>query len=279
MNGCKIQTRLSGHSGCKIFLMENESKKPFVRKISKDVGYNARLKSQCEKQKHFRHQLIRTPKIFSQGITDDGLFYFDMEYIHGITLAEYIRKIDVNEIHELVDILTSQIEQYTYRGYADNSAVFLSKLEDLNSKIHSPVMRRGLELLFEHDWKHFPLTFCHGDLTLENIIICKGNFYFIDFLDSFFDCFILDIATLLQDAQCMWYYRFEQNLDVNVKIRLLIFRDLLIEKMSMYDVSTKDILCALLLKLIRICPYAKDDGTIAFLESNAERLERSICQH
>ena len=96
MNGCKIQTRLSGHSGCKIFLMENESKKPFVRKISKDVGYNARLKSQCEKQKHFRHQLIRTPKIFSQGITDDGLFYFDMEYIHGITLAEYIRKIDVN---------------------------------------------------------------------------------------------------------------------------------------------------------------------------------------
>ena len=33
---------LGGHSGCKIFLMENEEGPIFVRKISKDKEYNER---------------------------------------------------------------------------------------------------------------------------------------------------------------------------------------------------------------------------------------------
>ena len=270
MSKYKMQSILTGHSGCKIYLMEDENRRHFVRKFSKNINYNERLKLQCEKQKNFHNLMIQAPKVISCGKNEEGLFYFDMEYVHGITLAEYIKRIKVNEIQEIVNILTQQMKHFNYRGYEDNSKIFCNKIEDLYKKINNPLMRTGLDILSEHNWKNFPHTFCHGDLTLENIIICQGNFYFIDFLDSFYDCFILDVATLLQDVQCMWYYRFEKDLDVNVKIRLMIFRDLLLKKMSAYNISKDDILCALLLKLIRIYPYANDETTIEFLNRNVD---------
>ena len=272
MSDYKIQSILNGHSGCKIYLMEDENKQYFVRKFSKDINYNDRLRMQCEKQKNFHHLMIHTPKVIHSNFNDEGLLYFDMEYIHGITLAEYIKRIEVSEIREIVDILTSQIENFNYKNTKNDSDVFINKIEDLYEKIDDPMMCRGLNILSNYNWNNFPHTFCHGDLTLENIIICQGNFYFIDFLDSFYDCFILDIATLLQDVQCMWYYRFETNLEINTKIRLIIFRDLLLKKMSMYNISKKDIYCALLLKLIRIYPYTRENNTVRFLKMNVESI-------
>ena len=43
-----------------------------------------------ETGKNFEEILIQAPAIWKQGITEDGLFFFDMDYIQGITLAEYI---------------------------------------------------------------------------------------------------------------------------------------------------------------------------------------------
>lgn len=45
---------LGGHSGCQIFLMEDDDGQVFVRKISKDVDYNERLEVQSKKQASFR---------------------------------------------------------------------------------------------------------------------------------------------------------------------------------------------------------------------------------
>ena len=52
---------LGGHSGCQIFLMEDDDGKNYVRKISKDKEYNHRLKSQSEKQAAFSGDPIRAP--------------------------------------------------------------------------------------------------------------------------------------------------------------------------------------------------------------------------
>lgn len=272
----KLKSQLLGHSGCKIFLMENGDNECLVRKFSKDIAYNARLKLQYEKQKRFCNPGIKAPKIFSCGFDNDGLFYFDMEYIRGITLSEYIKNMNVNEIGNIVDILTSQIRNINDEIYENNSQAFLDKIEDLMKKLDAPLMLKGLEFLSQHDWKKFPHTFCHGDLTLENILVCRGNFYFIDFLDSFYDCFILDFATLLQDVHCMWHYRFEKTLDTNTKIRLIIFRDLLMKKISAYGISAVDVYCALLLKLIRIYPYTKDSITLKFLNTKVEQVMKLI---
>ena len=81
--------KLIGHSGCEVLLIcENGISK--VRKISKDIEYNHRLKLQCEKQKKFKDSVILAPKVYSQGYIKE-LFYFDMEYVNGIKFNDFIK--------------------------------------------------------------------------------------------------------------------------------------------------------------------------------------------
>ena len=88
---------LGGHSGCKILLYD-DGIKSFIRKISKSKDYNDRLLKQCSKQANFVNPFIKAPKIIKSGIDEDGLFYFDMEYIQGVTLSEYIKGIEISKI-------------------------------------------------------------------------------------------------------------------------------------------------------------------------------------
>ena len=100
---------LGGHSGCGIFLYENEDGTSFVRKVSKDLDYNERLKAQYEKQHAFVGGSIRAPKVLGQGYNEAGLFYFDMEYIRGVTLAEYIKSIEIGKVRSIVDMMVGSL--------------------------------------------------------------------------------------------------------------------------------------------------------------------------
>ena len=90
---------MTGHSGCKIELYNN-----IIKKISKDINYNERLKSQCLKQDKYKHFLIKTPKIHNIGYTKDGNFYFEMEYIRGINFSQYCIHNDVNKCKKIIKL-------------------------------------------------------------------------------------------------------------------------------------------------------------------------------
>lgn len=263
-------TELGGHSGCRILLCEMENGEVFVRKISSGSDYNARLKAQAEKQGSYRNRVILTPRILSVGVTDKGLYYFDMEYIHGITLAEYMKTVEVGRIRNIVEKIThSMIIDNGSR--VDNTDAFHNKIEDLSGKLSKSDITsvdKGLRMLKRHCWANFVQTPCHGDLTLENIIVKNDQLYLIDFLDSFYDSWLLDVATLLQDVQMLWAYRNQERVDINALIRLIIFRDILIDETIRIAGSEfiVEIYYALLLKLVRICPYVKDLKTMTFLD-------------
>ena len=70
------QYNLGGHSGCKIYLIEKDDGSVFVRKISKDLSYNQRMKTQCDKQMNYKSQDIKAPIVFHTGYTKDDLFYY-----------------------------------------------------------------------------------------------------------------------------------------------------------------------------------------------------------
>ncbi len=267
------QYNLGGHSGCQIFLTEDDGK-VFVRKISKDIDYNVRLKIQCEKQAAFVGSSIKAPTVYDQGYTDEGLFYFDMEYIQGMTLAEHIKSMEIGAIKGLVESLVSSLIPTTSNetGIAEQNKakdIFSKKISELKIKLsnkNNQIIDTSLELLEAHDWSKMTYSLCHGDMTLENIIIKNDKMYFIDFLDSFYDSWFLDIGTLLQDVQVMWSYRFENKVSMNTVLRLIVFRDLLIDEIKKIDPGyIIEIYYALLQKLIRIYPYVKDEHTYNFL--------------
>ena len=272
---------LGGHSGCKILLNEEDDGVNYVRKISKDKDYNSRLKKQCEKQvSFFNTGSIKTPKVFRSGFDNAGLFYFDMEYVQGITLAEYIRNMEIGKVRALVNTMVENIGLDVDRlGTYDPNPVFMQKFNEVEKKITEKhaVFDKALELLRTHDWSAFLPSFCHGDMTLENIIIKNDELYLIDFLDSFYDSYLLDFGTLLQDIQVMWSYRKDTKADMNLVLRLIVFRDLLIDTIREKDGGlVKEVYYAMLQKLIRIVPYTKDEQTYQFLVDRVSRAVQEV---
>lgn len=283
---------LGGHSGCEIFLIEDDGQ-VFVRKISKDKDYNQRLEIQCQKQASFTSAAILAPNVLSRGFTDDGRFYFDMEYIQGVTLSEYIKTIQIGKVKGLVKALVSSIipkesveDEINKKQIND---IFQKKILDLNkklSKLNNNVINCSLNLLQLHDWSKLTPSLCHGDMTLENIIVKDGKLYFIDFLDSFYDSWFLDIGTLLQDVQVMWSYRYQKEIDMNTVLRLIVFRDSLLDEIKRINPNyVLEVYYSLLQKLIRIYPYVKDDLTYNYLNTktkyvleNIKELDKSIME-
>lgn len=266
---------LTGHSGCKIYLVTKENGDKYIKKISSNINYNKRLFHQCEKQINFQSDTIKTPKVFSYDINEDGLFQFHMEYINGITLAEYMNNISVNRIKDIVKLIIGNYENENI-GQITESQIkekFLHKLNSLANSIDltDKIIKESFEVLKKYNYKNFILSNCHGDLTLENIIISNNNIYYIDFLDSFHDSWLIDIGKLLQDIQTFWSYRNKENLNENLLIRLMIFRDILIQELV--DKNPKyfiDVYIALLINLLRIVPYTRDVNTANFIHNKIE---------
>lgn len=278
---------LGGHSGCQIFLIEDDNGQVFVRKISKDKDYNPRLRVQCEKQDAFDGGLIKAPKVLKSGLMENGLFFFDMEYIQGMTLVEYIKTMEIGKVRGLVETLVDNlvpknvneptIEEKNYAAQTFNKKL-LSLRETLSNQSNE-IVDSALQLLESHDWSQMNATQCHGDMTLENIIIKNDNLYFIDFLDSFYDSWFLDIGTLLQDVQVMWSYRFNDSVSMNTVLRLIVFRDLLLDEIRKVNEDyIVEIYYALLQKLIRIYPYIKDEHTYQFLNEKMSLVIETLQQ-
>lgn len=262
---------LGGHSGCRITLMEDGSRN-WVRKISGDKSYNSRLESQCRKQQSFNSPTIRVPQVYDYGFTEDGLFYFDMEYIHGITLSQHIKRIEIGKIRNIVSSLIEGLSFMPSSGNPGNDVndIFRNKISDLKGRecvSGNLVALNAISVLEAHDWSNFDYSLCHGDLTLENIMIKNDEIILIDFLDSFYDCWLLDISTLLQDVHILWAYRSDRNLDMNTILRLEVFRDVLLDVVEERRRGMRrEVYYALLLKLVRILPYTHDEETYEFLQ-------------
>jgi len=269
-------TDLGGHSGCKILLCEKDDNDVFVRKISRDKKYNERLKIQAKKQADYNNPNINAPKVLATGYTEDGLYYFDMEYVQGITMSEYIKTIQIGKVRSICESIVKNIVSMESSDTEVDESVFIKKIALLRKTLvshNNKIIDEALDMLELHCWKRFTKTQCHGDLTLENIIVKDNQLYLIDFLDSFYDSWIMDISTIMQDVQTMWSYRYDEELEVNAKLRLLVFRDILMDTVK--EVSPEDyveVYYALLLKLIRIFPYTKDKETYEFLNAKIQSI-------
>lgn len=275
---------LGGHSGCQILLCEEDNNDVFVRKISSSIDYNKRLIIQAEKQEVFSNShlqsAIKAPAVLSKGCTGQGLFYFDMEYIRGITMAEYVKTIEVGKVRSICETIVENIVAIPSSNAEVDKKIFAEKIKSLKENLASKnnlIINDAIEILEQHDWSRFVKTSCHGDLTLENVIVKDGQLYLIDFLDSFYDSWIMDISTIMQDVQTMWSYRYQDDMEINTILRLMVFRDILMEMVKESAPSDYiEVYYALLLKLIRIFPYTKDDRTYQFLNEKTESIMKIV---
>jgi len=268
---------LKGNSGCNI---EQQGDKVVKTAIG---SYAPRLREQAQKQycatswSGTRNSIEGTPvlNIKEDLVGNDLKVTVTMPFIEGDTLAEELLKHKgISSAEDLGAFISSN---FTFGKVWNSKVIFKNKIDDMIKK--TPELQSELQEFlkeFEQDLGDIKGGYCHGDLTLENIIVGHKETYstaarvlfLIDFLDSFIDTPYIDIATVLQDSLCHWSYRYTE-LDEDDKKYLRRFSQEFLERVGGNNrTRMKKILIFLLFKIYRIVPYAKDDVTKRWCSDN-----------
>ncbi len=284
----RTEIELSGFSGAKVLLIREGNAPAFIRKISGSPGGNARLQAQAIKQRLTASQLIgcaTTPKILEEGHLD-GLYYFDMQYIKGLDGITYLRTASFPAIARFLDKLLMAIERFA--DLQDPQQLFsprqnsLGKCHDILSAISTDDLRARNAMLALIDIlenatmpDELAVTACHGDLTLENIVVTEaGDVVFIDFLDTFLSHWIADVGKLEQDLRAGWYMRKADPLPLGV---ISYFRQALATLSNRLLKDAPELLpIVLCVHLARILPYTRTIEDRSFV---LDRLEQLIAKH
>lgn len=261
-----MNTLLAGHSGCKLELIQS-SGESFVRKTSKSKLYNDRLHLQMNKQKQFSSSYFHTPEVLNSGFDDQGLFFFDMEYILGKSLSSAIEDMSIGDIKPLA-IAFANLESSPLEKKEFHLSLYAKLDEIQKSPNFESRFQIFMNFLYAANWKYLSPSSCHGDLTLENVLLSGDKLYLIDFLDSFYDSWLFDAAKLFQDIVCHWSYRTKNTFSTDLSIRLgILKKEYINTKKKTFEGDDIEglILLTLMLNLLRILPYANNTETIEYL--------------
>ena len=130
----------------------------------------------------------------------------------------------------------------------------------------TPTIMSAIKRLYQRSWDDVPMSSCHGDLTLENIIYHDNEFFIFDFLDSFAESWFIDIAKLFQDLIARWSFR-HGTVDRNLALRLAALRyNIEACIRERYPEALPTIHALYVLALIRVIPYATDTHERIFID-------------
>lgn len=259
---------LRGNSGCRIEVVETEDGLT-VKKSAQDARYNERLYRQYVKQKNYKCEAFHRTEVYYYEIYK-GLASFSMEYIQGVTMAEAMRTMELVQIPSWGRQFALIVPEHVAPCEKANEA-FRGKIASLCAEqgMRDFNVSEAVKRLFDFDWSWASCSSCHGDLTLENMILKDGKIYLIDFLDSFFNSWVIDIAKILQDIDLGWHYRYDGTISHNLAVRLLCLKESLLSVIRGHPMGNEiyaTVYHVLLLNVLRIIPYCKDVVTKAWIE-------------
>ena len=218
-----MEIKVKGNSGCSL---EITSYKGFlgIKKASQDEDYAARLKTQINKQKKasidfeslpfihipeiwHEHEEINQGKCISYSAT--------MEYLHFQSYLDFFLKASLDKLNIVIENIISVVELQLKKSHIEliDNRLILNKLDEIEQKIADSNLfetkKKQLDKLrekTEHTKLLLPVGPTHGDLTLANMMISSdgAKIGIFDFLDSYIESPLLDIAKLRQDTQFHW---------------------------------------------------------------------------
>lgn len=242
----KILKKLKGHSSSDVLLIEKNNK-ILIRK-SGQVGRN------LERIDALSRLNLPLPKIVE--IYGDS---YEMEYIHNLDIKSYMIKYGISNIVSFIKDVVKTFSKET--ADVDYSSIYEEKL----NKIDFSIFPFNKQQLFERLPKILPSSEYHGDFTLENILfdIREKKFVLIDPLTTEYNSFIFDLAKLRQDLICKWFIRNDKGYN-DSKLKSIF------DELNFLPYMNDNSL--LILMLLRILPYTKQNDDKIFLKREIEKL-------
>jgi hypothetical protein len=272
--------RLTGHSGAKVTLYRT-GRTTFVRKQASEPSLNERLRRQCAKQRDFNSRGVACPAVVNEGELD-RLFYFDMAYIPGASIAHQVCEGNLPAAQPLAAMIASWVGvvKSTAQGRLPAS-IFHTKIRSVaaNSAANPILAHHAGDIggiaatIADMPWPELPQSECHGDCTLENILEAPdGSLWYIDFDSPDISSHWMDIAKLYQDLVGLWCLRrLWATAQTSTALRNSVgyIRQLKAEIDQVVMDCEPDILPFIpqlvVLNLLRTLPYCRDEATAKFV--------------
>lgn len=266
---------LSGLSGALVYLLTVDGENWFVRKAAATAESSVRLKAQAHKQECFADQIpsIRVPRVLGHG-ERDGRFFFDMEFVRAMDGATYLRRATYGQVADLTNRLCAYLRSAAV-GEPFRQTEPVSIFETLFAKVCEVERRTSAmgdatlgRVLYSLDSVRsagaVTPTICHGDLTLENLMVdSAGDLWMFDLLDSPIEHYWQDVAKLHQDLTGGWYLRNDTRISSGV---LGYVSRRVIEEANMLDSTYRFVHRALVTaSFVRILPYARTPDETQFV--------------
>lgn len=207
---------LHGNSGARVTLRTG-ARGSYVRKTAGSAPANERLLAQAMKQNQLGRSGVTLPRVLISGHDEDGRAFFDMEYVAGRTVADAV----ANDAPFDREILGAALQRLLWlfgscRDQAIPALPFYNKIDEITARAlkheesaHlAPRILDCAKRLNACDWNGIPQSPCHGDLTLENIMLANARgIVFIDCDEAWVSSFWLDMGKLFQDIAGHWCIR------------------------------------------------------------------------
>ncbi|MDC0161638.1 hypothetical protein OAI94_00325 [bacterium] len=271
-----IQNQSNSGAEISITKIKNEivlNKKVYFAKKNEKI----RILEQLNKQNLWHNDGLVRP-FFSVPVKHEIFNKFismNMPFIYGYSGSDILTFNSYRQSNNLAKNLIKLISFFKNKKskfkFIDNQKI-IQKINIVENKSNKnfKIYFKKLKKKFHYIPDNLETTFCHGDLTLSNMIFTnnkKNNFkfninrnleiYLVDWLDSSFETYFLDLAKLKQDLFYGWSSR---NLNTNQIISNSItgkFVWSLIEEKFINNKNIKIFNFFMNLCILRILPYTK----------------------
>jgi len=280
---------IRGHSGCTVRL-DTSSRRPEVEKATDDPAYAARLGKQIDRQREARDAcalpFVRIPEIYAAASTEAGGFAARMEYLRFLDSLEFVAVASLPQVDRVVEMLVGYLE-WNLRAsqlLPLTPATITAKLDELASRLagtsraaaYGELIDGLREQTLRRPLPKLPIGPCHGDLTFSNILVASdaSAIGLLDFLDSYLESPLIDIAKLRQDTQFGWSLLMADAPGDPVRFRqVMAYIDRrLIERFGPEPWFRQGIDLVQAVNLLRIAPYAREDSVHRFILSAVKSL-------
>jgi hypothetical protein len=259
-----------GHSGADVRFHAASGR---VRKTAAAPAVNARLFAQAEMLRRFFMLGLPFPRVLAERLDAQGRAQFDMQYLPGRSIADAAIQAGAFDPATVVKSVERMIWLFApAAGGALPAHLFGDKIRAI-AKDSGDAVKAAAARLAACDWTGIPQSPCHGDLTLENMLITTARtIAFIDCDEPWVSSYWLDFGKLFQDIEGHWCLRRLYAADapaparVNAILKLAPlargFRDLAAATDAALPARLPQLAA---LGLLRAVPYAQDQASIAFI--------------
>lgn len=264
------------HSNDKIEIIYNDHSSYVKKTFYTDIE---RAKRNVEKQRLFRSMYTGHARISAAEVLDFKIHESSAEllmpYVEGITGRTFL----IHATRNIAQVLSKTLSTLIYTEL-NNSCEEVVDLSLFKVKIQSVVEStsdRDLRSLVGRAMDKlkmlplqmkFPIGPCHGDLTISNIILDQvSGVTLIDFLDTYLETPLQDVAKLKQDFIYGWSFRKEPD-SLGVKAKIFCRYHLPQAMLQVEKMYPRQVWLMTLMTLVRIAPYVKDHNTKQWLEKS-----------